>query len=177
MKRHHIFFPNIAGFESTPHPFSVYTEDMKFLVILAVVVATGCAAAINERPKRYNYRADFEQYDTVKDLAQLEEAQLQGLVNKLSKLKQKVALGYNLAKNLISGSSPMSRIAQYDGESLMQQYDDSEEAMEIQQYDFEGLNKAEALMQQYDFEGMSNSKARTMGGILGALLKSLMKNG
>ena len=37
---------------------------MKFLLVLAVVLATGYAAAIDTRSKRSNYEAELEQYDS-----------------------------------------------------------------------------------------------------------------
>ncbi len=37
---------------------------MKFLLVLAVVLATGYAAAIDTKSKRSNYEPDLEQYDS-----------------------------------------------------------------------------------------------------------------
>ncbi len=120
---------------------------MKFLLVLAVVLATGYAAAIDTRSKRSNYEAELEQYDSdsafdrkmaQQQLASLLEtmttqdvAELEGFLSGLWKTVKNV--GKSVLPILLS---PPQQGPPGGMESMVQQYGDNErdEAKMIQKY-------------------------------------------
>ncbi len=104
---------------------------MKFLLVLAVVLATGYAAAIDTRSKRSNYEAELEQYDSDsaferkmarQQLASLLEtmttqdvAELEGFLSGLWRTVKKV--GKSVIPAILGPSQPGGM------ESILQQYD------------------------------------------------------